>query len=574
MHYKAITSISPHLQTKIPITQPNSYSSLPPLNFNHSVSSLLFPPKSFNKPLITISCNSKPYPSSQILQKLTCISPTHEFLVETDETHETHEPEFDINGVGINPENEKLQSLGPTKNKVKKMENQTMLNQIIEMIKFCGPATGIWVFGPLMSLIDTVVVGQSSSIELAALGPGTVLCDYVGYVFMFLSVATSNMVASSLAQKDEKQVQHQISMLLFLGLACGVLMLLLTKGFGERAVTAFVGVKNVHIVPAANSYIQIRALAWPAILIGSIAQSASLAMKDSLGPVKALLIAIVLKGIGDVVLCTFLGNGIAGAAWATAIAQIVAAYMMIDVLNTKGYNGFSFSVPSFPELREIFKIAAPVFLTMVSKIAFYGLIIYVATSMGTHVVAAHQVLLNIYSICSVWGEPLSQTAQSFMPELLYGANRNLVKARSLLKSLLVIGLSSGLLLGTIAAVIPMFVPNLFTSDPVVIEEMRRVCLYLFVAVSVTPCILPCEGTLLASKDFKFISMSMSACFAFGALVLLLVKNRGLGLAGCWSALVVFQATRFMLSLRRILSRANVLYSKDLNHFRLAEQKAS
>lgn len=32
-------------------------------------------------------------------------------------------------------------------------------------------------------------------------GPGTVLCDQVCYIFMFLSVATSNLIATSLAQK-------------------------------------------------------------------------------------------------------------------------------------------------------------------------------------------------------------------------------------------------------------------------------------------------------------------------------------------------------------------------------------
>jgi hypothetical protein len=32
-------------------------------------------------------------------------------------------------------------------------------------------------------------------------GPGTVFCDYLCYIFMFLSVATSNMVATSLANK-------------------------------------------------------------------------------------------------------------------------------------------------------------------------------------------------------------------------------------------------------------------------------------------------------------------------------------------------------------------------------------
>lgn len=51
---------------------------------------------------------------------------------------------------------------------------------MVEIVKFSGPATGLWLCGPLMSLIDTVVIGQSSSIELAALGDRFViilLCD-------------------------------------------------------------------------------------------------------------------------------------------------------------------------------------------------------------------------------------------------------------------------------------------------------------------------------------------------------------------------------------------------------------
>jgi hypothetical protein len=32
-------------------------------------------------------------------------------------------------------------------------------------------------------------------------GPATVFCDYLGYLFMFLSIATSNMVATALAKQ-------------------------------------------------------------------------------------------------------------------------------------------------------------------------------------------------------------------------------------------------------------------------------------------------------------------------------------------------------------------------------------
>ncbi|XP_074313253.1 protein DETOXIFICATION 46, chloroplastic-like [Silene latifolia] len=456
-----------------------------------------------------------------------------------------------------------------------KYENKKSIwDQMIEIIKFSGPATGLWICGPLMSLIDTAVIGQASSIELAALGPGTVLCDYMSYIFMFLSIATSNMVATSLARQDEKQVQHQISILLFVGLSCGVLMLLFTKLYGASALTAFAGAKNVHLVPAGDTYVQIRALAWPAILVGWVAQSASLGMKDSMGPLKALVVASVVNGIGDIVLCMFLGYGIAGAAWATAASQIVAAYIMIDALNKKGYNGYSLSVPTITELQEIFAIAGPVFVTIVSKVAFFSLLVYCATSMGTHTIAAHQVLNQIFHICAVWGEPLSQTSQSFMPELLFGANRNLAKARDLLKSLLIIGASVGLFLGIVATSIPWLVPNVFTPDLVVIAEMHKVWIPFFLSLCITPCILSCEGTLLAGRDLKFISLSMSGCFTLGALVLLFVKSQGMGLVGCWTALVGFQWARFFLSLRRILSPDGVLFSEDLSRFKLAEVKAA
>lgn len=38
-----------------------------------------------------------------------------------------------------------------------------------------------------------------------------------------------------------------------------------------------------------------------------------------------------------------------------------------------------------------------------------------------------QVMIQVYGMFVVWGEPLSQTAQSFMPEQLYGPNQSLEK---------------------------------------------------------------------------------------------------------------------------------------------------
>lgn len=40
--------------------------------------------------------------------------------------------------------------------------------QMKEIGLFCGPATGLWICAPLMSLISTALVGRRSSTELAA----------------------------------------------------------------------------------------------------------------------------------------------------------------------------------------------------------------------------------------------------------------------------------------------------------------------------------------------------------------------------------------------------------------------
>ncbi|KAJ8767182.1 hypothetical protein K2173_013579 [Erythroxylum novogranatense] len=454
------------------------------------------------------------------------------------------------------------------------LENRSIWDQIKEIVIFTGPATGLWLCGPLMSLIDTAVIGQCSSIELAALGPGTVLCDYISYVFMFLSVATSNMVATSLARVDKSEVQHQISILLFVGFSCGITMFIFTKFFGSWALTAFTGSKNAEIVSAANTYVQIRGFAWPAVLVGWVAQSASLGMKDSWGPLKALAVASVVNGVGDILLCSYLGYGIAGAAWATMASQVIAGWMMIEALNKKGYNAFAFSVPTPKELLSIVWLAAPVFVTMMSKVAFYVLLVYFSTSMGTHSLAAHQVMLQTYGMCSVCGEPLSQTAQSFMPELMYGVRGSLKQARMLLKSLVIIGSIVGLVLGIFGTSVPWLFPNIFTPDQKVIQEMHKVLLPFFMGLTVTSINHSLEGTLMAGRDLKFLSFSMIGCFLLGSLILVFASSRGYGFSWCWFALAAFQWARFFSAIQRLLSRDGILYSEDLRRQKIEQLEAA
>ncbi|XP_020096616.1 protein DETOXIFICATION 46, chloroplastic-like isoform X2 [Ananas comosus] len=92
--------------------------------------------------------------------------------------------------------------------------------------------------------------------------------------------------------------------------------------------------------------------------------------------------------------------------------------------------------------------------------------------------------------------------------------------------------------------------------------MHKVLIPYFIALMVTPATHSLEGTLLAGRDLRFLSLSMGGCFCLGGLLLLLICSRGSGLPGCWWALTGFQWARFSLALQRLISPSGLLYNED------------
>lgn len=102
-----------------------------------------------------------------------CISPSQEIIVKESEI--ASENGHSMASVLSTEEEEEQKEVVEMKGE-EFVANESLWNQIIEIMKFSGPATALWVCGPLMSLIDTAVIGQGSSLELAALGNLYCIC--------------------------------------------------------------------------------------------------------------------------------------------------------------------------------------------------------------------------------------------------------------------------------------------------------------------------------------------------------------------------------------------------------------
>ena len=111
--------------------------------FSSNLSLISTPKKRFRNRIVTASC----------------ISSNNKELISNDNSG----PEIDIVSVSGEEEEEEEE-------KVSELGSENIWKQMKEIVMFTGPATALWICGPLMSVIDTAVIGQGSSIELAALG--------------------------------------------------------------------------------------------------------------------------------------------------------------------------------------------------------------------------------------------------------------------------------------------------------------------------------------------------------------------------------------------------------------------
>jgi Na+-driven multidrug efflux pump len=161
------------------------------------------------------------------------------------------------------------------------------------LLLFGLPTLGSWLLQPILSLIDTSVVGMSASIfELAALGPGIAWCDSTAYLFNFVGVATTNLCATALAKGDtagwRQSVSDAMAISLFFGLALGIFQVVLAPW----VITLLCGTAT-DAVPFALDYVRIRALAAPVAIPMIVTQAAFLANRDSITPLKVRLLPLL-----------------------------------------------------------------------------------------------------------------------------------------------------------------------------------------------------------------------------------------------------------------------------------------
>lgn len=421
-----------------------------------------------------------------------------------------------------------------------------------QILALAIPALGALAIDPLLSLADTAFVARLGTLELAALGVDTTILNFAFFGFNFLAAVVTPLVAKALAGGKVAEARRWVGDALLLALGLGVLVTGILLVFAPVFVDWMGAGAEAE---AAVSYLRIRALATPAVLIVTTGHGAFRGHKDTRTPLKVAFGVNLINLVLDPILIFGAGWGLEGAAIATVIAQIVGAVWFLDLLRRRDMaarpTGF---VSAIPSLVALGKNGALLSVRTGLLLAAFTIAASTATRLGSVEIAAHQLVMQIFLLTALMADSLAIAAQALVGEAT--AEGTLDEVNHLSRRLVGWGVISGVILGIFVGV-GRYALQLLASEPAVADVAVEAGLVVALLEPLAAVLFVLDGIFLGLLALGTMALSTGVAAVIAAW-LMLATSAGESVVGIWWALGIFFLVRglvFVLGYKRAASTA-------------------
>jgi putative MATE family efflux protein len=417
-----------------------------------------------------------------------------------------------------------------------------------EIVGLALPAMVALAADPLLSLVDTALVGRLGAVPLAALGVTVALFTLAFFGFNFLTYGTTAEVARLRGAGRPQEAATYALQALWLAVALGVAAVIVLEAFAPLLL-ALMGARG-EVAEAGLIYLRIRALASLPVLVVLVGHGAFRGCKDMRTPLWITVAINAVNAVVSWVLIYPLGLGIAGAAWGTLLAQTAGAVTFL-VLGHRRLAPPDLRI-ELAAMRRIAGISRDLFLRTAALLTGLLISTAVAARMGTITVAAHQIARELWTMLALVQDGFAIAGQAMIGTAL-GAGR-IAEARDAAWRLLGWGVAFGFVVGLAYLALAGVLPGVFTTDAQVIATVGTVWTIVAVLQPVGGVVFVLDGILMGAGDFRFLWWS-TALASLGALVpiCLLALRMGWGLQGIWAGMAALMIVRAALTMWRLRS---------------------
>ena len=398
---------------------------------------------------------------------------------------------------------------------------------------------------PLLSTVDTALMGRLSELHLGAVGVGAMIFNFVYWNFGFLRMGTTGITAQAFGKKDEHEIMQTISRAILVALVLASLVFMLQKQIGELSFYLMnISAAQYGLV---EEYFYIRIWAAPATLALFVFMGWFFGMQNAIYP---LILTITINAVNIVFSFLFVKKynmGVAGVAWGTVIAQYVGLLLAIFLFRKK-YNShlkyFSQKATlEFQALSKFLTINRDIFIRTFCLTFAFGFFYSQSSNGGEIILAVNVILLQFLNWMSYGVDGFAYASESLVGKYKGASDsKNLTKAIQLT---FIWGMVLATLFSLIYWIFGMDLLYIFTDKENIIAASVPYLFWmiLFPIIS-TPCYL-WDGIYIGLTASHAMRQTMLIAVAVYILFYFLLRN-DYGNHGLWAALLIFMAARGLI----------------------------
>ena len=267
------------------------------------------------------------------------------------------------------------------------------------LLKFALPLMLGNIFQQMYTLVDTMVVGKGVGVDaLAAVGSS----DWLNWMSLGILAGLAQGFSIPMAQEfgagHTEKLRKTIGNAISLSAVCAVVLLIIFQLIARPILNLLQ--TPAEILPMAMLYIRIFFAGIPITMTYNVLAATLRAMGDGKTPLYAMIVASITNIVLDVLFVMVLPFGVAGAAVATLIAQVVAAVYCYIALNRIG--GLKFKKEDFVmekhRTQHLLKLSLPLAFQN-AIIAVGGMIVqFVVNGFGVLFIAGYTATNKLYGL--------------------------------------------------------------------------------------------------------------------------------------------------------------------------------
>ncbi len=424
------------------------------------------------------------------------------------------------------------------------------------IIALAIPAIVNFAIVPLVGAVDTMFVGRmKNALALAGQGAANQVFSSTFWIISFLPSVVTPLIAQAVGSGDQSAIQDRVGESVFLGTLMGIIGCTLLLTVPHKAL-AMVLPSGTPALEYAAPYLAVRALTFVPAILSTVGFAVFRGSMDVVTPLKISLLSNIVNIILDPLLIFNANMGVAGAAAATCVSELVGFCLYVLALLKKQLMRWSkvFKMPSFASLKPILVGGVGVQLRAVAlNIAFLAVTrtTQALDDTGT-AAAAHAITLQLWQLGGVFLLAMSTVASIVVPSEVAKSKKAGAKGAMVYKNgkfaadrMLIWGGILGVSLGLVQL---LCLPLLIVFSPLKeIQEAARLPSIIGAVLQVINGVV-FIGEGIQTGNQAFTSLALTTGIATSGMLLSL-KHFGDSLPGVWGSFAVFNGIRLLGVLR-------------------------